>query len=209
MTERYMLRPLILGLAALLLGACRSNPAIPFRDDHWQFFALGGYGALKDDFVEHRSHVGFEVVVPEEGTHGWQNEVGMRFAWGDGRGVRNLDHAGTSQTISERELDFREVYWGARQVFHEGETLEPFFSVGLAAFRFDSHETFVDAGSVERHDGDHGNEYGVYMRTGILWNSLRDVLADDTEVKLGVDMRGLYASEYSALEFALLIGLGR
>jgi len=204
-----MLRPLTVALLVFLLGACRTNPAIPFRDDHWQFFALGGYGALKDDFVEHRSHVGFEVVVPEEGTHGWQNEVGLRFSSGDGRGVRNLNHAGTSQTISERELDFREIYWGARQVLREGEALEPFFSVGLALFRFDSHETFLDAGNVERHDGDHGNEYGVYLRTGILWNTLRDVMADDTEVKLGVDVRGLYASDYSALEFALLIGLGR
>lgn len=204
-----MLRALTVVLLALALGACRANPAIPFRDDHWQFFLLGGYGAVKDDFVEHRSHIGLEVVVPEEGTHGWQNEVGLRFSSGEGSGVRNLNHAGTSQTISERELDFREVTWGARQVLNEGETLEPFFSVGLAVFRTDSHETFDDAGGIERHDGDHWIDYGVYARTGILWNTLRDVMADDTEVKLGLDMRGLYASDYSALEFALLIGLGR
>ena len=203
-----MLRPLTVGLLALALGACISNPAIPFRDDHWQFFLVGGYGAVKDDFVEHRSHVGLEVVVPEEGTRGWQNEVGLRFSGGEGSGIRNLNHSGTLKTVSDRELDFREITWGARQVLNEGEALEPFFSVGLALVRYDSHETFMD-GSVERHDGDHGLDYGVYARTGILWNTLRGVIADDTEFKLGVDMRGLLATDYSALEFALLVGLGR
>lgn len=194
---------------ALCAAACRTNPAIPFQADHWQFFVLGGRGAVKDDFVEQRNLVGLEMVVPRENTKGWCHEFGLHFASGEGNGVRNLDHAGTIKTTSERELDFRELLVGARQVYNRGESFEPYFGVGLSLFRVDSHETFLDASSVEHHNGDHWNDYGVYLRTGVLWNTLRGVLAEETELKLGLDMRGLYASDYSALEFALVLGLGK
>ena len=203
--------PLALGAAA-----CRTNPAIPFQADHWQFFVQGGRGAVKDDFVEQRNHVEFEVVVPRENTAGWCHEVGLRFSRGDGNGQRNMtaaegdtSAAGDEYQPSERELEWREFSVGARQVYRQGEVFEPYFAAGLAFFRTDSDEQYVDSNGNPQSDTDHYEDYGVYLRTGILWNTLRGVLAEETELKLGLDMRGLYASDHSALEFALVLGLGK
>lgn len=207
MTGQDVQRSLPWLLLVLLAAACRSNPAIPFQEDHWQFFVAGGTGAVKDDFVEHRDHLEFQIVVPRENTAGWAHEIGLRFSGGEGAGLRALDHSGTV-TRSERELDWRELSIGARQTFHQGHTFEPYVGAGLAVFRTDSHETF-DNGGTEQHDGDHWNDAGVYLRGGILWNMLRDVFAEETEAKLGLEMRGLYATDYSALEFGLVLGLGR
>lgn len=195
---------------ALCAAACRTNPAIPFQADHWQFQVQGGRGAVKDDFVEQRNHVEFAVIVPRENTAGWCHEVGLRFSSGDGNGLRNMTPAqGDGYQPAERELDWRELSVGARQVYHQGETFEPYFAAGLAFFRTDSDEEYVDTNGTPQGDRDHYEDYGVYLRTGILWNTLRGVLAEETELKLGLDMRGLYASDYSALEFALVVGLGK
>lgn len=191
-------------------AACRTNPAIPFQADHWQFFAQGGRGAVKDDFVEQRNHLEFLVIVPRENTAGWCHEVGLRFSAGEGNGLRNMTpEEGDGYQPAERELDWRELSVGARQVYRQGAVFEPYFAAGLAIFRTESDEEYVDTLLEPQGDRDHSEDYGLYLRTGILWNTLRGVLADETEVKLGLDVRGLYASDYSALEFGLVLGLGK
>jgi len=195
---------------ALCAASCRTNPAIPFQDDHWQFFVLGGTGAVKDDYVEHRDHLALEVVVPREGTSGWAYEVALRFAQGEGAGLREMGSSqGGGFQRSERELDFREIAIGTRQVYRQGSIFEPYYGVGLSYVLTESDESFIDTNGVPHGDGDHYHDYGIYMRTGIHWNTLRGVLAEDTEVKIGLDVRGLYATDYSALEFALALGIGR
>jgi hypothetical protein len=150
------------------------------------------------------------VVVPRENTAGWGHEVGLRFASGDGGGLREIEPGeGGGFQPSERELDWRELTVGARQSFRAGSALEPYFAAGVSFFRTDSHESYVDTNGNPHNNGSHYEDYGVYLRTGILWNTLRDVFAEESEFKLGLDMRGLYATDYSALEFALVLGLGK
>ena len=209
MTDLPMLRLLPLGLLAAT-AACRTNPAIPFQKDHWQFFVAGGRGAVKDDFVEQTNHLALDIVVPRENTAGWCHEVSLRISGGEGNGVRRMSaQEGGGSQPSERELDFREFGYGARQYYQQDSSLTPYVAAGLAVFRYDVHEDYVDTNGIARGNSEHDIEFGVYLRTGVLWNTLRDVFAEESEFKLGLDMRGLYATDYSTIEFALVLGIGK
>ncbi len=206
-------------LLCVLASACTTwAPRIPFRDTSYQASVVGGNWTI-NQFVDEADALGLQLVMVEAGTGGWAYDFGMRYAKGDGDGQRSVTDPGTGDVTadSKREIDFYEVAFGVRQIYRPDERLQPYFGVG---------GVMVQARTVERWTqpavapdfpadtplSDHERTEirpGIYFRTGLVWNVLRDQLREKTEIPIGFDVRGVLSNDYSYLEFALSFGYGR
>lgn len=210
-------------LPLVLCPACVTPaPRIPFRDTAWNASIRGGEWIV-NEFVPEADAIGLELVLAEPGSGGWAIEVGARYASGEGDGNRYVfDPANqTSRTLlvdSEREADYYEFTIGVRQTYRKDADVQPYFGVGGALQQLRSEEHFVQPALPgppavpEDPQVDHERSEirpALYMRTGIVWNVLRDQLLEKTEVPLSFDIRGMLGVEYSTLEFTLGFGFGR
>lgn len=208
---------------ALLLAPCcacaSTAPRIPFRGNSWHASVLGGKWAV-NGFVPKADVLGLELVLDEPGTGGWAIEVGARYANGTGDGRRRVtDPATSTPTLlvdSERESDFYELSFGARQIYRRGARVQPYFGVGTAFQQTRNVEHFVQpeltpgAGDIPMVEHERSKfRPALYLRSGLLWNVLRDQFGEHTEVPLSLDVRGLIGAEYSTLELTLGFGFGR
>lgn len=220
-------------LLAVLLGlgsACKAPPPrVPFQDTNWHASALATDWSVNKSFVKDISGVGLEVVVDEPNTGGWAVEFGVRYAEGDGDGTRSVYNPDTPTSPlsaddltlivdSEREIQFYEIDFGVRQVFRQDARFQPYFGVGGALLQSRSEERFVQPAILGTqypndtpiNDHERGEiRPGIYMRSGLVWNVLKDQLAEDYEFPIAVDVRGLMSVDYSYLEVSLSVGYGK
>ncbi|NOT30948.1 MAG: hypothetical protein HOP15_10920 [Planctomycetes bacterium] len=211
-------------LLAVLLGllaACTAPaPRIPFRDTAWHASAVGGKWSVST-FVKDADVLGLELVLDQAGTSGWALEFGARYASGSGDGTRivfdPLTGVFDQPADSKREIDFYELDFGARQVYRPDERLQPYVGVGAALLQARSTERWVQPALLPNFPADtplveHERTKirpGLYFRTGLLWNVLRDQLREKSEVPLAFDVRTLLSTDYSYIEFSLAFGFGR
>ena len=118
------------------------------------------------------------------------------------------------------ETDVFELSVGTRQTFFLDSRFQPYVGVGGALFKTHNsdHYTGEDPDSaippdpllpVDQTKHFQTVAWGLYLRTGFVWNVLRDQLREDSEFQLGCDVRGLVGDEFSFVEFSLVFGYGR
>jgi hypothetical protein len=209
--------PLVPALLLLApLAACKTpEPRIPFQDPNWHAVVFGG-PMVANQFVEDNDMVGVEVVLEQPGTGGWAFEVGARYGTGEGDGERLVSRSSGVVVPSEREIDFYEVAFGVRQTYRADARFQPYIGVGGVILQYRSEEHYVDTTPVDpnpdipKTDHERG-EYrpGFYMRSGLVWNLLSNMLREDTEFPLRVDVRGVLSIDYSYAEVTLGFGVGK
>jgi hypothetical protein len=220
MTMTTMRRSILLVLLLLAGTACSTPaPRVPFQyGDGWHVAAIAGGRAMDDRYFNGQPFMGLEVTSHPPGTYGWGWEASLRFATDEGQDFERIRNpaGGKVNVYTFRETDFWELTVGARQTFLPDSALQPFFSVGLSFFelktfdQLDVHNvptTPAPAPASEEHFQD--NFLGLYLRSGVIWNVLRNTIRDENEFILGADVRALFGVDYSFVEFALSVGYGR
>lgn len=233
-----MKRPWLAAALSLLGAACQTPaPRIPFTDDgtRWYASAVGGEWIVNKTFAEDTNFVGLEVVLGPPATGGWAWEAGFRYASGDSDGTRRVYDADSTFPIgkndlntivpSEREIQFYELDIGVRQIYRPDAWLQPYIGVGAALLQSRSEEAFVQPAITTTPPMGETNPYpvdtplrdhergeirpGIYMRTGLIWNALRNQIREGTEFPIAFDVRGLLSVDYSYLEFSFAFGFGK
>lgn len=198
-------------LLGAALGACKSpEPRIPFQDPNWHAVAFAG-PMLVNQFVTDCDLIGAEVVLEQPGSGGWAFEVGARYGTGEGDGQRDVSRETATVVDSEREIDFYELALGVRQTYRADARFQPYFGIGGAVLQARSEEHYFDT-DVQQGKTDHERgEYrpAFYMRTGLVWNLLSNLLRKDTEFPLRADVRGVLSVDYSYAEVTIGFGLGK
>lgn len=221
------MRTALLSAVLVGLGSACSTPAprIPFRDTAWHASVFGAQWDV-NTFVKEVDAVGLELLFDEPGTSGWAFEMGARYGKGDSDGRRNTFNEASDKfdipVDSEREIDFYEISGGVRQIYKASEILQPYFGIGGVFLYARSVERWVQPAQtpdgaapdfpVDTPQSDHERTEiypGIYARTGLVWNVLRDQIRDETEVPIALDVRGVLSVDYSYLEFSLGFGFGR
>lgn len=213
-----------------LFAACKAPlPRIPFQSgaSSWHVSAVGSARETDDRYLDAYPVHGVELTTLAPGSEGWGWDVGFRYASDEGddkehiRTIQNVPPPGSGtvrvdvDVPTHRKSNISELSVGTRQVFFADARLQPYFGVGGSFFKIKSVDTF-DLSNVPPHNNsllteEHHHEYvlGLYLRTGLQWNVLRDQLGQDTEVVISLDLRGLLGTEFSFVELGLGLGFGR
>jgi hypothetical protein len=229
-------RARLAALAGLLLAACASPaPRIPFQSgEGWHASLVAGPRLANKQFADESRVLGLELWLADPGPGGWELEVAARYARGDGDGRRLVLDPATfvpamdpnpaippTRTLladSDREIDFYELDVGVRQTYFPGAALQPYVGAGGALLYVRTKESFVQPAipgfgipaDVPITDHERGETRpGLYLRSGLVWNVLRDQLGERSEFPLALDLRGLLSVDYSYVELTFGIGFGR
>lgn len=211
-------------LALLVVGCVTPAPRVPFRSGGWHASVLGGTWPEASGLSSAGNVAGVEYVLDQPGTSGWGFEAAFRFAQGDGKGSIKARNPATPNNTNftlkvptEEDIDHYELSFGVRQTYREDADFQPYFGVGLAVQETRLEADYVQPAvppsiPVDQNKTDHERSEprpAVYLHTGLIWNVLRDQVAEKTEFPIAFDMRVLWGVEYSYLEFSIAFGFGR
>jgi len=227
-----MIRPRLVAALGLLGAACATAvPRLPFQSDtgNWHVSVVGTERETDDRYLDQHSLLGVQVTTVSPGSGGWGWEFGVQWASNvegdDSETIRTSQPNGSGGSMrvdlsvpTHRKSDVYELSLGTRQFFRPDARLQPYFGVGGTFIKVKSVDTFDLSGlppatqnpqNLLTEEHHHDNNLGMYFRTGLQWNVLRDQLGKNTEVVISLDLHGMYGSEFSYIELGLGVGFGK
>lgn len=151
---------------------------------------IGGYRAVDHPIHDGHPVYGLEFVTNERES-GWGYELGGSYGYEDQSGPRSPS------------AEFNEVYLGLRRSWGpETGSARPYVGLGGAFTRVE-HDLHDPRFEFEEEGG------AAYLHGGVLWPLGPLYFQRETEVLLGLDLRGLVGDDYDYGQLSLVLGFGR